>query len=626
MTARASTARHLLALVVALALLAGACGGDDEGRVPATGVPQRTTAPAEKTLEPVADWDPILATTQALTPAPQAVCATETNPDTPGQREQPRPGAAWVGSRAAAFDRVAGKIVYVEREAQAFGPAADEPAQTWTFDVCTNAWRPAGVLPVPGGGFGEGPMLVYDVDSDATLAISDGGNVSVYDTAAGTWTQQPSEPFLEAAPGLTRGAVYDPVSGLVLTTDNRGGWDVDERYELWAYDVETNTWTLVGPIPQEAYDFGLGAEEIDLLGHSESIDRLILTTGTFAASATVLVDPRSGRITRVDVETPLVFFRSPVGAFGTAADTVFATMASRESAVCGFSTDARTWTNCFEVPESGPPQPYPLFAAMVGDTINERLVLINRVFEVGATLGVDDIWAVDPATGTWTELLAPSAFTPLLPDPSGAAATGSTSFPDLDDAVAGDDGAERLPLGQVTAPAFADRLDFLHERCDDDFCYRDAVFVNPEDPSLVSAAWEADKPFHVRHGFVNESEESLGADFDVVLYAYEYDGVRPDGPVRRYSSDYVLRGSTDQCGPTYRGQSAPVTCEWFVHEFPDGLPSGRHALWAIWEAPCSAWSAYGFVDSCDDPDEIRALFASGVDSPWGPGPVEWDPR
>ena len=142
----------------------------------------------------------------------------------------------------------------------------------------------------------------------------------------------------------------------------------------------------------------------------------------------------------------------------------------------------------------------------------------------------------------------------------------------------------------------------------------------------MSAAWEADKPFHVRHGFVNENEEPLGADFDVVLYVYEYDGLRPDGPVRRYTSDYVLRGTTDECGPTYRDQSTPVTCEWFVHEFPDGLPSGRHALWAMWEAPCSAWSAYGFVDSCDDPDEIRALFASGVDSPWGPEPVEWDPR
>jgi hypothetical protein len=70
-----------------------------------------------------------------------------------------------------------------------------------------------------------------------------------------------------------------------------------------------------------------------------------------------------------------------------------------------------------------------------------------------------------------------------------------------------------------------------------------------------------------------------------------------------------------------------VTCEWFVHDFSDGLPDeGRWALWAFWQAPCRAWIDLGFTDDCADPDEVLALFASGVDSPWVATDVGWDSR
>ncbi len=78
----------------------------------------------------------------------------------------------------------------------------------------------------------------------------------------------------------------------------------------------------------------------------------------------------------------------------------------------------------------------------------------------------------------------------------------------------------------------------------------------------------------------------------------------------------MIRGEAEACGPTYRDQSGPVTCEWFVHEFDDGLPVGRHALWVMWEAPCSAWVDYGFTESCTDPDQVLSLFTAGVDSPF----------
>ncbi len=125
----------------------------------------------------------------------------------------------------------------------------------------------------------------------------------------------------------------------------------------------------------------------------------------------------------------------------------------------------------------------------------------------------------------------------------------------------------------------------------------------------------AGRPFYVREGFINNGSRPLGAGFDVVLYVTRMEAGR-DEPTVRYMSDYVLRGTTDRCGPTYATQSGPETCEWFVHDFPDGLPEGRFAIWAIWEAPCRAWVNLGLAATCADPGEVISLFSSGFDSPY----------
>jgi hypothetical protein len=235
---------------------------------------------------------------------------------------------------------------------------------------------------------------------------------------------------------------------------------------------------------------------------------------------------------------------------------------------------------------------------------------------------VDEIRVTEPPFEDFVQLHP--AGPELEVDASGAAATGGTRLPDFASAIPGDDDDERLPLGVVPEIPTSNRLDFLYEGCDgESACFRDAAFVDRENPWLVSSAWQADRPFHVRHGFINESDEPLSDAFDVVLYVYGMD-LTEAAPTHRYSSDYVLRGTADACGPTYRTSTGPVTCEWFVHEFADGFPAGRFALWAFWEAPCSAWIDYGFVDGCTDPGEVLALFASGVDSPWEPSEVAWD--
>lgn len=246
------------------------------------------------------------------------------------------------------------------------------------------------------------------------------------------------------------------------------------------------------------------------------------------------------------------------------------------------------------------------------------------------TMGADEsVPASDDLVSTF-----PSAAAVLVADASGAAAASGTPLPDFGGASAGDDGAVRRPLGAVSQLSYRDRADFLYERGGPGKprpqVFRDAVFVDIDDPQHMMAGWEPDRPFVVRHGFVNDDTEPLGPEFDVIVYAFQMDLPKDAsgsdiGETLRFTSDYVLRGEAEQCGPTYRDQSAPVTCEWFVHDFPEGLPDeGRWALWAFWQAPCWAWIDYGFVEDCVDPDEIMAPFASGVDSPWKSDSVEWD--
>ena len=210
--------------------------------------------------------------------------------------------------------------------------------------------------------------------------------------------------------------------------------------------------------------------------------------------------------------------------------------------------------------------------------------------------------------------------------------TGGSPLPDMAGALPGDDGTGPLPLGTINDAPNPDRLDFLFEFCWPE-CFRDAHWMDPENPTKGSGVWTAGRPFHVREGFINNRAVPLGDGFDVVLYVTRL-GEGGAKATYRYTSDYVLRGTSDRCGPTYETQTGPATCEWFVHDFPDGLPEGRYAIWAVWEAPCRAWIDLALTDECQDPDEVISLFSSGFDAPYtesGPsfteveGPFTADP-
>ena len=360
--------------------------GHDGGQTTRLVVPvdESTAVPATTTIVPAAGhWDPILADTRAKPTAGAATCPTGADPDVPGSAIQDRPAPGWAGLLAGAFDSRTGRIVYL-----------DEARETWTFDVCTNTWQQMSPSGVVSGDLSGG--LVYDADSDVTVAFT-WNSAFVYDADDNTWIRQaPAPPF------TPWGAVYDPVSGLIITTEL-----TDSYLDAWAYDVETNTWTLIGRLWEGEPDY----HWFELLGRSGETDRLIFAS---VDSLTALVDPRTGTKTIIETATPAISFGWPKAQYGPAGETVFVAEgvwvyggmfdAPFPDQVCGFDVETSGWTRCFPMPGGSK---YASFAAMVGDPINDRLVLVHGVYGNFWTSSDDGVWAVALDTGETIELLAP---------------------------------------------------------------------------------------------------------------------------------------------------------------------------------------------------------------------------
>jgi hypothetical protein len=177
-----------------------------------------------------------------------------------------------------------------------------------------------------------------------------------------------------------------------------------------------------------------------------------------------------------------------------------------------------------------------------------------------------------------------------------------------------------IPLTVAESPPATSRLTFLDCGSFYDLgsegCFASALFRHPVEP-IVMGVWLAYEPFHIRHGFVNTEETPLGVafppDFDVEVYVTRRQGPELEGDVfvigrtYRYTADYLVRVTSDRCGPDWRSQTEPLPCDEFVHEFAEGLPPGTYDIWVEWHAPCSAWTT---ADVCDANDTAVPLFAA----------------
>ncbi len=356
-----------------------------------------TTAPPTTELLTPPPWSAILATTTAGTAPPAATCPPGTNPNVPGSVDQERPGLGPWNNQSAVFDQHTGRIVFV-----------DETGETWTFDVCTNAWQAMNPRFAPSASdrLWEGE-LVYDIDSDRTIAFGR-RQVFVYDANTNTWRQRATPKDVDLGwnpPGL--GAVYDPVSGLVLVVTGDGG--------LTAYDVDTDVWTTIGIITEQREVTSEGQTQTlgppFMIGYVAEADRLAFLgfTGAPFQAEGGLVNPRTGE--SIDLEQPP---GSVVGGFGTftyatSGDTAHVlndpiTQTSRQ--ICELDPTTFEWS-CSSQPPPGVPDIRQVPSAMVVDSINNRLVIINDWSGVwpGSTT-TNTVWGIDLDTEESIELLA----------------------------------------------------------------------------------------------------------------------------------------------------------------------------------------------------------------------------
>jgi type II secretory pathway pseudopilin PulG len=184
-----------------------------------------------------------------------------------------------------------------------------------------------------------------------------------------------------------------------------------------------------------------------------------------------------------------------------------------------------------------------------------------------------------------------------------------------------------IPLAVNESPPPTPRLFFLDcggfNDSESPGCFQTARFLHPTEPIWVGV-WHAYEPFHIRHGFVNDEEEPLGAafppDFDLLVYITRRQG--PElaesafiiGQTYRFTAEYLVRVTSDRCGPGWRTQTEPQPCDQFVHEFDQGLPPGAYDIWVEWWAPCSAWTT-GAVCPDEDP-QYRLFAAEGIEQPF----------
>jgi len=331
-----------------------------------------------------AEWNPILSTARAGQPPPAATCPPGSNPNALGLVDQSRPwGATW-SNQAAAFDQHAGRIVYI-----------DEAGDTWTFDVCTNTWSEVNPTFSIGdtadypGRYGWPGQLVYDVDSDRTIAFT-GDYLGVYDANTNTWTLRSQHPGYDSAPP-GKGVIYDPISGLVVVQTESSG--------LVGYDVDTDTWIPIGKA-------GDGQNQPFLVGYAPETDRLILLDGFNDEG--MIVDPRTGHTENLRAPDGGIF--AGFGRLNYAASTSGPYLLDDKDDICRLHPTTLEW-NCISLdggPESSPGGAG-LLGAAVGDPINNRIVLIygygpgfngERFYDLNA------IWAIDFQTNEWTQLLS----------------------------------------------------------------------------------------------------------------------------------------------------------------------------------------------------------------------------
>ena len=406
--------------------------------------PAATAAPGED------EGTDILATTKAKPLPARATCPAGSDPNAPGPADQERPSAYDAGSMA--FDRHAGRIVLlahddyslVQRDPPVWG------SHTWTFDVCTNTWQRMSPPDEPPASAGAAAQLVYDADSDRTVAFDADGTAWSYDLAADRWTQ--GSRFVEAK-GVSAAVNQDRAGVSALYHDPSGLVIVYDGVSLWAYDVDTDTMAKVRQRPDPSRPEGSGAPggSVDFspvrAGYDSLHDVLVVygmpggaewQTWTFDVKASTWRFEASAETPRMRLVLPAHELRSPSVGTGAVFDeasalTLFNGHPSSPSELTdtqvdaydagqnewrtldpGIATSDRTFLWC----ESSPP---------VYDPLNGRAVCRGGIWDPDFGFSPTGVAAFSAGTGEWRWLLEPEPLPAPISAPTPAPATGAFS-------------------------------------------------------------------------------------------------------------------------------------------------------------------------------------------------------
>jgi hypothetical protein len=306
---------------------------------------------------------------------------------------------------AIAFDRRAGRIVTLEEWPHG-------GVRTWTFDVCTNTWQ---LMSPTGGATGSLPVwLVYDADSDRTVALTVGGQFWSYDMNANRWAK--SGQFPEVRRSWLYGewspaAVYHDASGLIVVYDGA---------TMWAYDVEASALTEIRQRPDPSRPVGSGFPPDPWafdragggqIGYDPRSDLLVLA-GPSAGSQpqeTWTFNPSSGSW-ELEGLAPGSY---GIGVGGPAPydEVTGRTLFGGDAGLWAFDGGTRAWrTAPIAVTQDEERQVAWCASGPVYDPLNRRSACLGGAFFDGQ--GQEDrsgVSAFSTATGQWRWLLEPTA-------------------------------------------------------------------------------------------------------------------------------------------------------------------------------------------------------------------------
>lgn len=328
-----------------------------------------------------------------------ATCPAESRPDAPGAADQARPSEI----SSAAFDSQSGRVVVLESPSQV----------TWTFDVCTNEWEK--VLPPDGAPPYSGLELEYDAGTDLTVAFAEAPEGIIawtYSVEDNVWTELPE---VAPAPEQVGTLVFDPIRGRILTGDVLTG-------RLWAFDSGANTWADIDQGDTQIPD------PLAPLTFDTKLNRVVLTS---VPGPTWLLDPASGEWTEQGAESPQVNLEpGPRGGAATFDAAGSRTVLFGDGVLATYDAAADEWSEAergsgwppaesgsagdvSDDPEGDPQE----VATTIGplartghtllyDAVNERVLLVGgHARTAGGWQASTDVWAFDPPTNTWAELV-----------------------------------------------------------------------------------------------------------------------------------------------------------------------------------------------------------------------------